>query len=320
MLEHGGKLAAAAREHGIPLEKWVDLSTGIHPIGYPVPPIPPECWLRLPEDEDGLLPAAADYYGTPHLLPCAGSQAAIQALPWLRPSCRVGILSPTYAEHAHAWRQAGHAVETILDYEPGMALDVLVLANPNNPTGRLIAASALLEWHAELAARGGWLIVDEAFMDATPEYSLAAHAGLPSLIILRSLGKFFGLAGIRAGFVLAWNELLESLHEKLGPWNVANPTRWVAKQALANREWQTEQRLWLREQSCYLAELLTRHGLNPDGGTALFQWVQTSEAEEIHSQLARLGILTRLFTETSSLRFGLPADERGWTKLDYLLP
>ena len=320
MLEHGGKLAAAAREHGIPLDKWADLSTGIHPVGYPVPPIPPACWLRLPEDEDGLLPAAANYYGTTHLLPCAGSQAAIQALPTMRPPCRIGILSPTYAEHAHAWRQAGHTVEIIQDYEPGMALDVLVLANPNNPTGRLIPVETLLEWHAELAALGGWLIVDEAFMDATPECSLAAHAGSPHLIILRSLGKFFGLAGIRAGFVLAWDELLENLQERLGPWNVANPTRWVARQALANRAWQVKQRFWLKEQSCQLAELLTRHGLKPDGGTALFQWVQTSEATEIHSKLARLGILTRLFTETSSLRFGLPADERAWVKLDYLLP
>lgn len=319
MLEHGGKLAAAAREHGIPLDKWVDLSTGIHPIGYPVPPIPPECWLRLPEDEDGLLPAAADYYGTTHLLPCAGSQAAIQTLPLMRPPCRVGVLSPTYAEHAHAWRQAGHAVDRLAEYAPGK-WDVLVLANPNNPTGQLFPASTLLEWHTELAARCGWLVVDEAFMDATPEYSLAAHAGVPNLIILRSLGKFFGLAGIRAGFVLAWDDLLASLHEKLGPWSVANPTRWVARQSLANREWQAEQRIWLMAQSRQLAALLTRHGLKPDGGTALFQWVRTPDAAEIHSKLARLGILTRLFIETSSLRFGLPADERAWAKLDYLLP
>lgn len=319
MLEHGGKLAAAAREHGIPLDKWVDLSTGIHPVGYPVPPIPPGCWLRLPEDEDGLLPAAADYYGTTQLLPCAGSQAAIQALPLLRAPSRVGVLSPTYAEHAHAWRQAGHAVETRADYEAGN-LDVLVLANPNNPTGRQIPAATLLEWHAELASRGGWLVVDEAFMDATPEFSLSAHAGLPGLIILRSLGKFFGLAGIRAGFVLSWPELLAALQEKLGPWSVAHPTRWVTQQALANHAWQAEQRIWLAQHSLQLAELLTRHDLAPNGGTALFQWVKTPDAEKIHHQLARLGILTRLFTETSSLRFGLPPDERAWAKLDYLLP
>jgi cobalamin biosynthetic protein CobC len=320
MLEHGGKLAAAAREHGIPLDKWVDLSTGIHPIGYAVPPVPAECWLRLPEDEDGLLPAAAAYYGTPQLLPCAGSQAAIQALPGLRPTCRVGILSPTYAEHAHAWRQAGHAVQLIDDYRPELALDVLVLANPNNPTGRLIAPATLLAWHAELAVRGGWLVVDEAFMDSTPEHSLAPQVGLPGLIVLRSLGKFFGLAGIRAGFVLAWDELSDRLQETLGPWNVARPTRWVAQQALTDLAWQGEQRLWLTQQSAQLAALLTRHGLAPAGGTALFQWVRTPNAAEIHLKLARLGILTRLFHEPASLRFGLPADERSWTKLDYLLP
>jgi cobalamin biosynthetic protein CobC len=319
MLEHGGRLAAAAREHGIPLERWIDLSTGIHPVGYPVPPVPVNCWLRLPEDEDGLQASAAAYYGTSLLLPCAGSQAAIQALPMLRARSRVGILSPTYAEHAHAWQQAGHEVNPLESFTPETGLDVLVLANPNNPTGRIVDTTTLLQWHAKLAARGGWLVVDEAFMDATPEYSLAAHAGLPGLIVLRSLGKFFGLAGVRSGFVLAWEELLQQLQEKLGPWSVAHPTRWVAQQALANRTWQAEQRLWLTEQSQRLDDLLTRHGLPPSGGTGLFQWVETPDAADIHLRLARLGILTRLFAHPSSLRFGLPADERSWTKLDFVL-
>lgn len=319
MLEHGGKLAAAAREYGIPLDRWIDLSTGIHPVGYPVPPIPANCWLRLPEEEDGLREAAAAYYGTSRLLPCAGSQAAIQALPLLRPRGRVGILSPTYAEHAHAWQQAGHDVIPIESPTPDLALDVLLLANPNNPTGRLIDTNILLQWHAEQAARGGWLVVDEAFMDATPEHSLASYAGLPGLIILRSLGKFFGLAGVRSGFVLAEEALLDQLQEKFGPWSVAHPTRWVAQQALANSTWQAEQRLWLAQQSQRLAQLLTRHGLPPSGGTALFQWVETPKAAEIHQRLARLGILTRLFAQPSSLRFGLPADERSWAKLDFIL-
>jgi L-threonine-O-3-phosphate decarboxylase len=319
MLEHGGRLARAAQEYGIPLDKWVDLSTGIHPVGYPVPPVPPECWRRLPEEEDGLLPVAAAYYGASHLIPCAGSQAAIQALPMLRPPCRVGILAPTYAEHAHAWQQAGHTVQEIQEYQPEMKLDVLLVVNPNNPTGRLIAPDTLLEWHAELAAKGGWLVVDEAFMDATPEHSLARHAGLPGLVILRSLGKFFGLAGIRAGFVLAWPALLNELREKLGPWSVPAPTRWVAQQALADTQWQASNRIWLAGQSQQLAELLARHGLTPNGGTALFQWVCTPDAQTIHQRLAQLGILTRLFHQPSSLRFGLPENERGWVKLDYLL-
>lgn len=317
MLEHGGRLARAAKEHGIPLDKWVDLSTGINPVAYPVLPIPTECWQRLPEDEDGLLAAAAAYYGTPNLLPCAGSQAAIQALPSLRPHCRVGVLSPTYAEHAHAWRQAGHQVQAICEFDPGV--DVLVVVNPNNPTGKRIAPETLLQWHAELSKRGGWLVVDEAFMDATPQHGLAASAGLPGLVILRSLGKFFGLAGIRSGFVLAWPELLADVQEKLGPWSVPHPTRWIAQQALLDTPWQNAHRVKLAQQSQKLAKLLTRHGLSPSGGTALFQWVCTPEAENIHHRLAGLGILTRLFHTPASLRFGLPEDERGWAKLDYLL-
>lgn len=319
MLEHGGKLAAAAREHGIPLERWIDLSTGINPMGYPVSPPPPECWQRLPDDEDGLRAIAAAYYGTPHVLPCAGSQAAIQLLPQLRAPGRVGILAPTYAEHAHAWQQAGHDVVYIENDAPDLTLDVLILVNPNNPTGRLIDPKILLEWHQALSKHGGWLVVDEAFMDVTPEHSLSAHAGLPGLIILRSLGKFFGLAGIRSGFVLASDDVLEPLREKFGPWHVPHPTRHVAKLALTDTAWQAEQRVHLAMQSKQLAELLTRHGLPPTGGTALFQWVSTPQAAEIHARLSRLGILTRLFTQTSSLRFGLPADERSWAKLDFVL-
>jgi cobalamin biosynthetic protein CobC len=319
MLEHGGQLRAAAYKYGIPLERWVDLSTGINPMGYPVPLIPADCWLRLPENDDGLNEAAAAYYTTPHLLPCAGSQSAIQALPRLRPACRVGILSPTYAEHAHAWRQAGHEVMLIDDYSPDLALDVLLVVNPNNPTGRLLDPHTLLSWHAWLSEHGGWLVVDEAFMDATPEHSLAKHAGVEGLVILRSLGKFFGLAGARCGFILGWKALLDQMQEMLGPWGIAHPTRWVAMQALADTDWQAEQRLRLVEQSRLLAELLTRHGYPPSGGTALFQWVRTPNASDIHHRLASLGVLTRLFSETSSLRFGLPADERSWLKLDFVL-
>jgi cobalamin biosynthetic protein CobC len=237
----------------------------------------------------------------------------------LRSPGRVGILSPTYAEHAHAWQQAGHDVVLIEDGDLKPDLDVLVVVNPNNPSGVRIATETLLDWHQRLSARDGWLIVDEAFMDATAEFSLATHVGAPGLIVLRSLGKFFGLAGIRAGFILAWDEILEQLRDKLGPWHVPHPTRHIAKLALADSAWQTQQCFRLAEQSQRLAELLTRHGLPPSGGTSLFQWVCTPQAAEIHARLAGLGILTRLFTHPSSLRFGLPADERSWAKLDFVL-
>lgn len=322
--EHGGAIRRAAARYGIPVGSWLDLSTGISPWPYPVPPLPCEAWQRLPEEDDeGLLALARDYYGGTALLPVAGTQAAIQALPRLRPRGRVGILHPSYCEHARAWRRAGHRVreaEARVLVNALDTLDVLVLVHPNNPTGERWPAATLLEWHARLAERDGWLVVDEAFMDATPEVSLAPHAAQhPGLIVLRSLGKFFGLAGARVGFVLACAPLLARLAEELGPWTVSGPARHAAQAALADRAWQAAARTRLREASARLAALLAAHGLAPHGGTALFQWTRTPQAVALHEALARCGVLTRLFREPHSLRFGLPGSEPDWQRLDEAL-
>ncbi|MGH6631227.1 MAG: aminotransferase class I/II-fold pyridoxal phosphate-dependent enzyme, partial [Burkholderiales bacterium] len=175
MLDHGGRLREASARYGITPGRWLDLSTGINPEGWPVPPLPTSVWAQLPEDDDGLEEAAREYYSAGYLLPVAGSQAAIQALPLLRKRSRVGVLNPGYAEHARAWRRAGHKLiavtaETIDRTAPD--LDVLVLIHPNNPTGTRFPREQLLHWLGQLAARGAWLIVDEAFMDCTPEHSL----------------------------------------------------------------------------------------------------------------------------------------------------
>ncbi|HKJ70826.1 MAG TPA: threonine-phosphate decarboxylase CobD, partial [Gammaproteobacteria bacterium] len=284
----------AARRYGIPADEWLDLSTGINPVGWPVPPLPPECWQRLPEADDGLDEAAAAYYGTDQLLAVAGSQAAIQALPRLRPPSTVAILSPAYAEHRRAWEGAGHAVRPVAAEAVAEAVpevDVLVLVHPNNPTGATFPRERLRQWHGELAARGGWLVVDEAFMDATPEASLAPEAGREGLVVLRSLGKFFGLAGVRVGFVLAWPALRTALEAALGPWAVSHPAREVARRALADRPWQERTRARLAGEGPRLRDLLAGHGLPPAGGTTLFQWVPTHRAEAVHGALAQQGIL-----------------------------
>ena len=321
-LHHGGRLRAAAARYGIALDQWLDLSTGINPHGWPVPEIPHASWARLPEDDDGLEQAAQHYYGAEHLLPVAGSQAAIQALPRLRPRSRVAVLDPGYAEHAYAWRNAGHEVAAVMAErldEVVQGSDVLLLIHPNNPTGARFPVEQLLDWHARLAARGGWLLVDEAFMDVTPEYSLCRHSARPGLIVLRSLGKFFGLAGARVGFVCAHPALLAPLQGMLGPWGVSTPARRVATAALADRAWQDAARQRLGTAGARLRALLAHHGLHPDGGCALFQWVRTPDAQDLHEALARQGILTRLFIESSSLRFGLPGNEADWTRLEAAL-
>lgn len=322
MLEHGGKLRAAASRYGIPVGDWLDLSTGINPTGYAPPAIPPDAWQRLPEDEDGLIEAATRYYGTADLLPIAGSQAAIQCLPQLRKPCRVGVLSPGYAEHAHAWKQAGHEVDPLpaerIDAHVN-TLDVLVLMNPNNPTGATFAPEQLHDWHNRLAERGGWLIVDEAFADATPTLSVIRDRMPPGLTVLRSLGKFFGLAGARVGFVAAHAAILEVLRERLGPWTLTGPSRIVAQAALSDAAWQQATRARLIQEGARLAQMLEANGLVSSGGCALFQWVQCDDASALHEKLAQRGILTRLFAKPASLRFGLPRDGAGWQRLAAVL-
>ena len=215
MLDHGGRLRRASKRYGIALERWLDLSTGINPRSWAAEPPPIESWRRLPEDEDGLAEAAREYYGAPAALPTAGSQAAILCLPRLRTPCRVGVLTPGYAEHAARWGEAGHEVVPVTPAEcPLDGLDVLVLINPNNPTGHRFTRAQLLDWHRRLAARGGWLVIDETFADTDPGDSLACETHREGLVVLKSLGKFFGLAGARVGFVLAAESLRRALAER----------------------------------------------------------------------------------------------------------
>jgi cobalamin biosynthetic protein CobC len=236
------------------------------------------------------------------------------------------VLSPCYAEHAHAWRSSGFLVREVVEHEVDYFLDslnVLVVVNPNNPTGLMLSAEQLLKWHARLALRGGWLVVDEAFMDNTPGLSLAPYSHMPGLIVLRSFGKFFGLAGVRLGFVLAEARLLKLLRNEIGPWAISGPTRIIGQACLDDAEGHQAQRQRTDQASQRLLQLLARHGLAPQGGCALFQWVITPCAAQLHEFCAVRGILLRLFVSDDplkcSLRFGLPRDEAQWQRLDTAL-
>ncbi|MEG0244727.1 MAG: threonine-phosphate decarboxylase CobD [Pseudomonas sp.] len=322
MLEHGGRLRKAALQYGIAQEDWLDLSSGLAPWPWPIPPIPLRAWARLPETDDGLEQAACDYYGAAQVLPVPGSQAAIQLLPRLRRAGKVGVLSPCYAEHAEAWRRAGYIVREVLEQEVDFfldSLDVLVVVNPNNPTGLSLTPQRLLDWHARPAERGGWLVVDEAFMDNTPHLSLASQANQVGLIVLRSFGKFFGLAGVRLGFVLAERKLLKLLAEQVGPWAVSGPTRELGQVCLRDSAGHTYQRQRCEDASQRLFRLLEQYGLRPQGGCALFQWLISDHAEQLHEFMAQRGILLRLFVHDSSLRFGLPGTDADWLRLEQAL-
>lgn len=343
---HGGNLAEAVRQYGVARDAWLDLSTGINPHGYPVPPVEPEAWQHLPDDDDGLAQLAAGYYGAAHALPVAGSQAVIRALPALLPratSHGTGIAALTYGEYLPAFERAGHRVlrytaecDIELPYAAAPAsgrpadfvlrphrplpaeLRHLVLVNPNNPTATQFDPATLLDWHAQLAARGGSLIVDEAFADVTPHYSVAAYADRPGLVVLRSIGKFFGLAGARAGFVLAHPTWLALLRAELGPWTLSGPARAAVRAALQDQAWQRATLQRLEQDGARLAQLLQRHGLAPRA-TPLFAWVRHPAAVELQHRLAQHAIWVRRFDQPASLRLGLPAADSAWQRLDAAL-
>lgn len=328
MLEHGGNLNDAALRYGRPRADWLDLSTGINPLPYPAPTPAADAWHRLPEPSGELARAACAYYGAPRLLPVAGTQAAIQALPQLRlrrdgRPARVAVAAPIYAEHAHCWRRADHVVDEVpygeLDAAAEGDCEVLVLCNPNNPTGATVEPQRLLHWARRLHARGGWLVVDEAFGDTARELSVIAQAGQGGLVVLRSIGKFFGLAGLRLGFVAAAQGLLDELADWLGPWTVAGPSQQVGAAALRDAAWQEATLRRLLADGERLRGLLARQGI-ASSGTALFQWWPEPRALEFHEAMARQGVWVRLFTGgAGGIRIGLPPDEAGWMRLQRAL-
>jgi len=312
-IKHGGNLREAAQYYQIPLADWIDLSTGINPNGWQPPEIPAYVWQRLPEENDGLLEAAQAYYGTQHLLAMAGSQAAIQSLPYCRTRSRVGIVSPAYAEYDYCWRKAGHEVIAIKRNEVERYLkdlDVLIVINPNNPDTYLHRCETLLGWQQQLAQRGGWLIVDEAFMDSTPEHSLLRYNvdHFPNLIVLRSLGKFFGLAGLRLGFLVAQPIILKQVEQLQGTWPISHPSRWLGKKALLDTQWQTDTRQQLAIHSQQLQQQLQQRLSRSIPCTHLFCYLimQNQEAKQLQKELAKQGIWIRYFAQPQALRIGLP--------------
>lgn len=321
---HGGNLAWAQAIFGGKAADWLDLSTGISPWPRPVPAVPAAVWQRLPDIDDAALrQAAAEYYGCAmrHLLPVPGSQFAIGHLPHVLRRGVAALPHPGYREHALAWAAAGHRV---VEYRHPAELDEFisrgeishaVVINPNNPSGQRIERGLLLRWREHLERLGGILVVDEAFADTEPQLSLAPCVPLPNLVILRSVGKFFGLAGIRLGFVLAEAAILAALAPWCGPWHINHPAQWIGEQLFRDREWQDQQRLRVTQQSAHMHELLrawfpTASAIN--AGLFLTVEDQAGPLYRRFLQFAEARVLVRYGRNgdgTEWLRFGLPGDQ-----------
>lgn len=320
---HGGDLATARALFPDAPKPWIDLSTGINPIPYPLPALPLSLWTRLPgaDDEMALIAAARAAYRVPGaagIVAAPGTQILIELLPRLAPTGPVAVLGPTYAEHAHAWRKAGFTVtETCSDDAAGTAA-TLVVVNPNNPDGRVLSRDRLVELAGACAARGGLLVVDEAFADFTPEASILPNLP-PATIVLRSFGKTYGLAGLRLGFAIGEPELIARLKTALGPWSVAGPALHVGALALADGDWLARAARDRARDAARLDALLARHG-RIIGGTDLFRLLETPAAPALFARLGRHGLYVRRFRDAPErLRFGLPGDAAAWSRLQAAL-
>lgn len=224
-------------------------------------------------------------------------------------------MGPTYGEHAKAWGAAGHRVREAAGLKEAEGAQVVVVVNPNNPDGRLLPPEALLDAARGRAARGGLLVVDEAFGEECPEHSAAPHL-CPGMVVLKSFGKFFGLAGLRLGFALAGEDLAGRIAARLGPWAASGPALAVARLALADEAWSTATRERLAAAASRLDAVLTAGGLEVLGGTGLFRLARHDAAAEVYDRLGGAGILVRAFAyRPDALRFGLPADEAEETRL-----
>lgn len=314
MRDHGGNLDWAVDRWGGRVEQWLDLSTGINPRAYPVPDLSARAWTALPTraDLDGLAEVARDSYGTrAEVLPLAGAQGAIQTIPLCRAPGVARILGPTYNEHAAAFESAGWTVETVTEVDALAGADAAVIVNPNNPDGRVLDRDEVLAVTGSVE----FLVVDESFADTCPDVSVAAEAG-EGLMVLRSFGKFYGLAGMRLGFALGDLPLLK---ERAGPWPVSGAAIETGRLALADKRWQAETTARLERDARRLDDLVQRAGWTVAGGTSLFRLYDTGDAEAAQDRLARARVWSRIFPYSDSwVRLGLP-DGRGWAMVEEAL-
>lgn len=318
---HGGDLSVASDRFGDPAGGWVDLSTGINPRPWRVDAGMLDGLLALPDRArlNTLLDAAAVEYGAGgpgRIVAASGTQALIQWLPRLYPAGRTAIVSPTYGEHAAAWRHAGHNVVEIGELPAAADFDAVVVTRPNNPDGRSPHRADIAALARDMQAKGGLLVVDEAFADLDPVASVAAQAD-GGLVALRSFGKFYGLPGLRLGFAVTDPATASSIAEALGPWPVSSLAADIGAKALADRHWQDETRSWLSENTLRLDRLLIAAGFDIVGGTDLFRLASRNDAIMFYEKLGRAGVYVRYFPARPSwLRFGLPGTEDHWTRLE----
>ncbi|MBV8751875.1 MAG: threonine-phosphate decarboxylase [Hyphomicrobiales bacterium] len=320
-LDHGGDLTSARSLFPGAPEPLIDLSTGINPSPYPVQPLDLEAFTRLPEQSalKRLCQVAARAYAARsagHVVAAPGAQMLLPLVAALVPPGRAVVLGPTYSEHARAAALAGHSATETAEVAQLADADLAIVVNPNNPDGRVVPAQRLRALADTLTKRRGLLVVDEAFMDVGPADASMSDTARNGLVVLRSFGKFFGLAGLRLGFAIAAPEQAARLRAQLGPWPLSGAAIAIGSLALADTAWIEATRRAVSLAAQRLDALLLGARLEIVGGTALFRLVRTNSASMVFERLGRAGIVVRRFRSAPTwLRFGLPDSETAWERL-----
>lgn len=313
LTRHGGRLDHAALLYPEAPRPWIDLSTGINPVAWQPSSPPPLDWGPLPSPAAlaELEAGAADFFGAPAsaVVAVPGTEIALRLLARLGLPAPFRYVAPGYGTHAHAFPGAMPIAIGEVPSSPG---GTLLLANPNNPDGRILDRAFL---HALAADRR--LIVDEAFADFDPALGIVSSLP-PGTIVLRGFGKFFGLAGLRLGFVIAPAGIVRNVRAMLGDWPVSTAAIAFGAAAYRDAAWIAATRSRLVEEAHKLDAVLRRHGLEPGGACPLFRLVEGAPSR--FERLARAGILTRPFADAPGrLRIGLPPGPEALARLDRAL-
>lgn len=263
-VEHGGRVYEAARRWGIELHQVLDFSANINPLGPPQAVLSAiensltPTSLRVYPDATAFLSAIVNKH---HLMPdeiVVGSGAAsliFAVIHALSPK-RVLILDPAFVEYSRASAAVNAQITTALlteerGFTPDFAslvrtikerqVDLVILNSPHNPTGALYPRDALLSLIDAAEEYNTAVLLDEAFIDYTPQASLVSHAATkPHLIVLRSLTKFYAMPGLRIGYAVCNAKVAGRIREQIDPWSVSTVALEAGRAALAEAGFEAE--------------------------------------------------------------------------------
>ena len=330
MNPHGGDIWGASRETGLGLDELIDFSASINPAG---PSARARAAFRAAFDDSAAYPdpssaelvgALSEFYNVApsNILPANGSTELIHLAPRVFAPTRALIVEPAFSEYRAALRLTGAKIETLeLKEADGFTLDTGVLmraiadkrpemvfiANPANPTGALTGKDALTELASFCEKRAMVLVVDEAFADFAEEESVKELVGdHKNLIVVRSMTKFFAIAGLRLGFIFAHERTVAKFSKALPPWSVNTPASRAGAASLTDARYIESTRAWLKSERAFLLKGLSSiTGLKAYEPGANFIMIKIQNggpgAKELAGRLLERGLLIRTLGEFAGL-------------------